>query len=147
MKVVLNPSPFDEHIGECDLSKVDLFFLNEVEGEQITGEKEFTAILAKMNERFPEAEVVLTVGSKGAYYSDGKTKVFQESFPVQAVDTTAAGDTFTGFFLAAAIEGATGEEALRRAAKASSIAVSRKGASVSVPTKEEVDDQLGPGDF
>lgn len=147
MKVVLNPSPFDEHIGECDLSKVDLFFLNEVEGEQITGEKEFIAILAKMNERFPEAEVVLTVGAKGAYYSDGKTKVFQESFPVQAVDTTAAGDTFTGFFLAAAIEGATGEEALRRAAKASSIAVSRKGASVSVPTKEEVDDQLGTGDF
>lgn len=142
MKVVLNPSPFDERIGQCDLNKVDLFFLNEVEGEQITGEKESDAILSKMRERFPLAETVLTVGASGAYYSDGKDVVFQEAFPVKAVDTTAAGDTFTGFFLEAVMEGATGAEALRRAAKASSIAVSRKGASVSVPTKEEVDDQL-----
>ena len=137
MKVVLNPSPFDERLGQCDLDKVDLFFLNEVEGEQITGEKEPAAILSEMKERFPDAEVVLTVGAE-----DGKDVVYQEAFPVKAVDTTAAGDTFTGFFLAAAMEGALGAEALRRAAKASSIAVSREGASVSVPTKEEVDAQL-----
>ena len=142
MKVVLNPSPFDERLGQCDLDKVDLFFLNEVEGEQITGEKEPAAILSEMKERFPDAEVVLTVGAEGAYYSDGKDVVYQEAFPVKAVDTTAAGDTFTGFFLAAAMEGALGAEALRRAAKASSIAVSREGASVSVPTKGEVDGQL-----
>ena len=56
----------------------------------------------------------MTVGAEGAYYSDGKDVVYQEAFPVKAVDTTAAGDTFTGFFLAAAMEGALGAEALRR---------------------------------
>ncbi len=71
-------------------------------------------------------------------YYDGKEKVFQDIFKVKAVDTTAAGDTFTGFFIASVIEGASVAEALRTAAKASSIAVSRPGAAPSIPTMEEV---------
>lgn len=143
MKVILNPSPYDEHVEACDLSKVDLFFLNEVEGEQITGIKDYDGILEEMRRRYPQAGVALTVGDKGAYYGDGEGVVFQEAFPAKAVDTTAAGDTFTGFFLATVMEGRSAKEALRRAAKASAIAVSRKGASVSIPTKDEV----GTGDF
>lgn len=139
MKVVLNPSPFDERVSQCDLTKVDLFFLNEIEGEQITGEKKYPAILTKMKQQFPDAGVVLTVGDKGAYFSRGEEMIYQDAFPTKATDTTAAGDTFTGFFLAAVMEGKTNAEALKRAAKAAAIAVSRTGASVSIPVKEEVD--------
>ena len=73
----------------------------------------------------------------------GKEKVFQDIFKVKAVDTTAAGDTFTGYFIAAVIEGRSIQEALRMAAKASSIAVSRPGATPSIPRADEVKKELG----
>lgn len=138
MKIVLNPSPFDSKINACDLSKIHLFMINEIEGEQFTGSSDQDEILDRLAKKYPNAEFVLTLGSDGAVYSDGKEKVFQEIFPVKAVDTTAAGDTFSGFFLASVIAGAPVAEALRTAAKASSIAVSRPGAAPSIPTMDEV---------
>lgn len=63
-------------------------------------------------------------------------------FPQNGVDTTAAGDTFTGYFIAAMIEGRSVSDALRMAAKASSIAVSRPGATPSIPTVDEVKKEL-----
>ena len=138
MKIVLNPSPFDDKLKACDLSKIYLFMLNEIEGEQFTGYSDKDEILTHLAEQFPAARFVLTLGSDGAVYYDGKEKVFQDIFKVKAVDTTAAGDTFTGFFIASVIEGASVAEALRTAAKASSIAVSRPGAAPSIPTMEEV---------
>lgn len=138
MKIVLNPSPFDDKLKACDLTKVYLFMLNEIEGEQFTGYSDKDEILTHLHEKFPEARFVLTLGSDGAVYYDGTEKVFQDIFKVKAVDTTAAGDTFTGFFLASVLAGATVAEALRTAARASSIAVSRPGATPSIPTMDEV---------
>lgn len=138
MKIVLNPSPFDSKLDACDLTKIHLFMINEIEGEQITGFADKDEILAELAKKFPNAKFVLTLGSDGAVYYDGQEKVFQDIFKVKAVDTTAAGDTFSGFFLAKIIEGATVAEALRTAAKASSIAVSRPGAAPSIPTMAEV---------
>ena len=138
MKIVLNPSPFDEKIAVCDLSKVYLFLLNEIEGEQFTGFSDKDQILTALVKKFPASRFVLTLGSEGALYYDGKEKIFQDIFPVKAVDTTAAGDTFTGFFVAALLEGISIKEALRIAAKASSIAVSRPGAAPSIPCIQEV---------
>jgi len=63
----------------------------------------------------------------------------QDSFRVQAVDTTAAGDTFTGYFLAGLIEGMQIPDILRRSAMASAIAVTRNGAVPSIPAKAEVE--------
>lgn len=138
MKIVLNPSPFDGKLSACDLTKVYLFMLNEIEGEQFTGFSDKDEILAHLAEKFPKARFVLTLGSDGAVYFDGKEKIFQGIFKVKTVDTTAAGDTFTGFFLAVLISGGSVAEALRTAAKASSIAVSRPGATPSIPTMAEV---------
>ena len=117
--------------------------LNEIEGEQCTGVSDPDAILKELAARYPGSATVLTLGSKGAFYYDGKNKVFQDIFKVKAVDTTAAGDTFTGFFVASLISGKTPAEALRIAAKASSIGVTRSGAVPSIPTIEEVLASLG----
>lgn len=143
MKIVMNPSPFDDKLSICDLSKIYLFLFNEIEGEQITGYKDKNQILDAMAEKFPNARFVLTLGSGGAVYYDGKEKVFQDIFKVKAVDTTAAGDTFTGYFIATVIEGRSIQEALRMAAKASSIVVSRPGATPSIPAIDEVKNELG----
>ena len=138
MKIVLNPSPFDETLRAVDLAKVSLFLLNEIEGCQLTGCKEPEAILDEMLAQFPQAGIVLTLGTDGAYYADRAGRCFQPVFPVQAVDTTAAGDTFTGYFIAGLAENLPVAENLRRSAKASSIAVSRAGAVPSIPYRNEV---------
>ena len=138
MQIALNPSPINEKLDAVDMKKISIFLLNEVEGFQLTGEKETEAIIAKLRELFPHARIMLTLGKDGAVYADEKQKVFQSIFKVKAVDTTAAGDTFTGYFLAGLADGLPMEEVLRMSAKASSIAVTRAGAVPSIPYRAEV---------
>ncbi len=142
MQIALNPSPFNDKLLECDLGKISIFLLNEVEGEQVTGEKEPDAILNKLQELYPEARIVLTLGKDGAVYAYKEERYAHPIFPVKAVDTTAAGDTFTGYFLAGLMEGREIPEILRRSSKASSIAVTRPGAVQSIPYKQEVEESL-----
>ena len=109
-----------------------------MEGFQLTGETDPEAILAKLRQLFPHAQILLTLGKDGAVFQDAHQKIFQPIFKVKAVDTTAAGDTFTGYFLAGLSQGLPMEQVLRISAKASSIAVSREGAVPSIPWREEV---------
>ena len=138
MQIALNPSPFNEKLDAVDMTKISIFLLNEVEGFQLTGEKETEAIIAKLRELFPHARIMLTLGKDGAVYVDAQQKIFQPIFKVKAVDTTAAGDTFTGYFLAGLADGLPMEEVLCMSAKASSIAVTREGAVPSIPYRAEV---------
>ena len=138
MQIALNPSPFNEKLDAVDMRKISIFLLNEVEGNQVTGLTDPDEILAEMLRRFPKAKIVLTLGKDGAVYADAEQKHFQPIFKVQAVDTTAAGDTFTGYFLAGLLSGMPVPEILKMSAKASSIAVSRAGAVPSIPYRDEV---------
>lgn len=142
MQIALNPSPFNEKLKEVDMTKISIFLLNEVEGGQITGLVEPDEVLAKMREMFPHAKIVLTLGKDGAKYAEGEVVYHQPIFKVEAVDTTAAGDTFTGYFLAGLIEGMEIPEILEMSAKASSIAVTREGAVPSIPYRNEVMEAL-----
>ena len=141
MRVVLNPSPFDPAVLECDLDKVDLFLVNEIEGAQISGLPATApeAILDWFASAHPKSAVILTLGADGAWYSDAAVRRYQSAVPPKAVDTPAAGGTFTGFFLEGWLTGRGIEESLLRAARASSIAVSRPGAAPSIPSAAERD--------
>ena len=143
MQIALNPSPFNDKLKAVDMGKVSIFLLNEVEGGQVTGETEPQAIIEKLLSLYPHARIVLTLGADGSIYADAGERHDQPIFPVQAVDTTAAGDTFTGYFLAGLVEGMPVAEALKMSAKASSIAVSRPGAVPSIPWRKEVMEALG----
>ncbi|MBQ8688588.1 MAG: ribokinase [Ruminococcus sp.] len=142
MQIALNPSPFDGKLLECDLKKISIFLLNEVEGEQVTGEKDPDTILNKLQELYPEARIVLTLGKDGAVYAYKDERYAQPIFPVKAVDTTAAGDTFTGYFLAGLMDGMEIPDVLKMCSKASSIAVTRPGAVQSIPYRAEVIEAL-----
>ena len=142
MQIALNPSPFNEKLDAVDMGKISIFLLNEVEGFQVTGLTEPDAIIGKLLEMYPHAKIVLTLGKDGAVYADKDQKHFQPIFKVQAVDTTAAGDTFTGYFLAGLCEGLPIPQVLKMSAKASSIAVSRPGAVPSIPWRAEVEQAL-----
>jgi ribokinase len=87
---------------------------------------------------YPKAKIILTLGEKGSLYKDNEVLLHQSIYKVETVDTTAAGDTFTGFFIGAIIDGELKVKALDNAAKASAIAVTREGAGSSIPTKDEV---------
>lgn len=139
MIVVLNPSPFDKSLIDAGLGSVDYLLLNETEGKQLTGYEAPADILHAIRASFPTLKVVLTLGKDGCIYDDGQTCVSHGIYDVKAVDTTAAGDTFTGFFISAISQGASPACAIRRASAASAIAVSRPGAAPSVPTSDEVD--------
>lgn len=141
MRVVLNPSPFDDGIFDLPLDKVDLFLCNEPEGASLTGETEPEAILAAMAAKYP-GDLLLTLGGSGAIYRCGSGVYRHGIFKVPVADTTGAGDTFTGFFLSSLIAGETPEAALRTASAASAIVVSRMGAAMSIPTMDEVKEFL-----
>lgn len=144
LKVILNPSPVSQELSGWPLEQVSMLILNEVEGEDLTGCTEPEEILGNLLERYPHMRVVLTLGEQGAVYADSSMRCAQAAYPCDAVDTTAAGDTFTGYFLHALAAEETICDALRQAACAAAIAVSRQGAAASIPTWEEVIASLSP---
>ena len=140
MKIVLNPSPMDEKIAGYPLDYVDYFLLNEIEAGDICGcQGSGRELLDKLGERFPGAKIVLTLGGDGSMYKDGDLVLEQPIYRVPVVDTTAAGDTFTGFFIGGLMRGEEPKTALDHAAKAAAIAVSRPGAAPSIPDRSEVE--------
>lgn len=139
MTIVFNPSPVNDGLKDYPLECVNWFLLNEIEGKALTQETEPEKILASLREQYPSAGVVLTLGGDGAYCMRGAEILYQPAFPVQPVDTTAAGDTFTGYFVAGVSRGEELALVMKRAAKAASIAVSRPGAADSIPEAAEVE--------
>lgn len=139
MEIALNPSPMDEELRRLDLSAVTYLILNEIEGHALTGEDKPEAICQMLLRKYPKMKIVLTLGSHGVYYRDAEVVEKQGICRVKAVDTTAAGDTFTGYFLALVMEGRPVAEALSMATRASALAVSRMGAAASIPLRTEVE--------
>lgn len=139
--VAFNPSPADEGVFRCDLSLVDYFILNEVEGKILaeTDSDEPDQIMAALKEKYKNASIVLTLGDKGAYFYDGKDTLFHDIFKVKAVDTTAAGDTFCGYFIAGLALGLPHAQVLSEASAAGALAVTKKGAAPSVPMRKDVE--------
>ena len=139
MRIALNPSPMDERLAALALDGVEWLLLNEIEGEALTGSRDAEEICAVLLARYPGIKVVLTLGSAGARYQDAAQRHVHGSFEVPVVDTTAAGDTFTGYFLEAAVRGTPVSKALERASLAAALAVSHPGAAPSIPSAASVD--------
>ncbi len=138
MSIVLNPSPFNEKLSEIDFNMISCVILNEVEAGEIAKCDNAEGCLKFFKENYPNIKVMLTLGSRGCVYMDSEHEIFQPAFKVDVVDTTAAGDTFTGYFLSEVSQGTNYEDVLKIATAASAIAVSRSGAAPSIPLKDEV---------
>lgn len=139
MTIVFNPAPMDAAVSTYPLDLVDVFIVNEVEGRDLTGAADPDLILSLMRRKFPNAAAVLTLGAKGIRYRDAEREVRQDAdASVKVVDTTAAGDTFIGYFVAGLAKSLPIAENLRIAAKACDICVSRPGASASIPKLAEL---------
>lgn len=139
MTIFLNPSPFNNELMKCDMSKISYFILNDIEGEQLTGETIPDKIIRKIHLMYTESKIVLTLGKEGAIYGGKNVLYHQAARKVKAIDTTAAGDTFTGYFIAGIVKGDEIEKIMNFSTLAASIAVSSKGASPSIPMSKEVE--------
>ena len=144
MKIILNPSPMNEKIMKLPLDQIDYFILNEIEAMQILEmdkpeEIDGKYIASLLHEKFKDATIVLTLGSEGSVCISDDEYVEQSIYKVKAIDTTAAGDTYTGYFISGILNGKTIKESMDIASKASAIAVTRQGAAPSIPVLEEVE--------
>ena len=138
MHIILNPSPMSPELLTWPLELVEWFILNEIEGADITGKTQPEEMLDELLRRYPACHVVLTLGERGSVYADAAQRIAQSIVTAHTVDTTAAGDTFTGYFIHALLQGEAIQQALKTAACASAITVSRPGAGRSIPAAEEV---------
>ncbi len=144
--VVLNPAPMPaDGLPTELLEKVDLLIPNEGEAEMLTGfslsePSQVSEAIRSMKEK-GVGNVLVTVGSRGVYMQSAADASAVENIPackVKTVDTTAAGDTFCGALCVALCEGTPLEEAVRFACRASAVSVSRRGAQMSMPKRDEI---------
>lgn len=139
LTVFLNPSPYTNLIGTLPLGGVDYLILNEVEGKDLFGDHRPEGILRACKGRYPAMTCILTLGSKGVAFLEGEALCLLPAHPVRAVDTTGAGDAFTGYLVAGLYEKLPLPEAIALGIKAAALTVTRHGASVAQPTRKEVD--------
>lgn len=143
MKIFLNPSPCSDNLKNIDFNMLSYIILNEGEAKTLSGCENSESALAYFSENYPNLNVVLTLGKKGSVFFGEGQKVSQPSFEVKAVDTTAAGDTFTGYFISMLSRGESYKNALRISSAAAAISVSKNGAAPSIPLYDTVLSQIG----
>ncbi len=142
LNIAWNPSPVTSLVEQIDISHITWLVINEIEGRSITKKADPKEILQVLGNRYPKLFVVLTLGKDGAIYQGNGQQIWQESFSVPVVDTTAAGDTFFGYLMSQLAgkgqEEGHVKEGLKLAAAAAALAVSKEGAVPSIPRVEEV---------
>ena len=138
LRVVLNASPISDELLNADLSGVDWLVVNEIECAAMAGCGDAQAGYETLNQRYPSLGILLTLGSEGSVSWKDGTEVRQCAYPVKAVDTTGAGDTFMGYFVGCLAQGMERQTAMQYASMASAISVTRPGAAASIPLMDEV---------
>jgi len=138
LRIIMNPAPISPEVQRYPLDTVEIFILNEIEGRELTGETEFRQICRSMNNRFPKAITILTVGDQGVCFKGSDRLLHVAAEKVKPVDTTAAGDTFIGYFVAEYTRGNDLESAVRLANRAAAICVTQPGAADSIPKRMDV---------
>lgn len=133
MQVIYSAAPFSIEAVRAVLPYVSMLAMNEVESEQLC------AALETDIEHLPVEETLVTFGSEGAQWRGKGEAISIDSFKVSPVDTTAAGDTFAGYFAAARDQGEHVPQAMKLAAAAAAIKVTRSGAADAIPERSEVD--------
>lgn len=142
MKIFLNPSPVDETIKTIDFNKIDSLILNETEAYELSGCENSDEIIDYFRKNYKDLNLLLTLGKDGGIYSSKDKEIKFSSFKTHAIDTTGAGDTFLGYFLASISKGADLEKSLNIASLAAGLACSKSGAANSIPSLKEVEEYI-----
>ena len=142
LTVAFNPAPMTPEVLSYPLDGVSLFVVNQTEGAALAEIEDASpeTVVGALQARFPDAAILLTLGGDGSLYSRGGERIRTPAQAVAAVDTTAAGDTFTGYFLAELLAGESVGQALSLASRAAALCVTRPGAADSIPQRSEIEE-------
>ncbi len=134
MKIFLNPAPFTKEIINYPLQKLDTLIFNESEGFGLSsGEQDKTKILKYLSKKYPSTKLLLTLGKKGSIYIYNNKVIEIPANKVNSVDTTAAGDTYIGYFISSYYKNNEVKESMEIASKAASISTTKMGGAISIP--------------
>ena len=138
---ILNPAPAVK-LEDSIIENVDLLTPNETEleilsGVSINNEDDILKAAQVMLEKGVK-KLIVTLGSKGSLYIDKENKIFKKSYKVDAIDTTAAGDSYTGAIAVSLSQGKNVEDTIDFASRVGALCVTKEGAQTSLPTIEEV---------
>jgi ribokinase len=134
MTIVFNPAPMTPAVHAYPLDLVDVLIVNEHESEQLSGTSDPASALAIL----PARERLITLGDRGVLVHDGTRAFSSPAMRVTAVDTTSAGDTFIGYFIATRLRGASMPDAASLACRAAAVCVTTVGAMNSIPSLSAV---------
>lgn len=142
LRIAFNPAPMTPEVKDLPLEHIDLLVVNEVEAQMLTGKTELSDIIEYFDDsakqKHANQDVIITLGKQGVCMLKDGNQHRVDAFNVEALDTTAAGDTFIGFFMASYINNVNVEDGLKTACGASAIAVTQSGAAPSIPTLDKV---------
>ncbi|RUY08586.1 ribokinase [Mesorhizobium sp. M2A.F.Ca.ET.040.01.1.1] len=145
-RLIFNPAPVRTGLSREAWSQVDFVTPNESETFELTGVEVVDPQSATQAADFllglGAKPALITLGERGAFYSNGEESFLVPSFPVVVVDATAAGDAFNGGFAAALARDVPVRQAVRQAMAIAALCVTRRGAQQSMPTAEAVDEFL-----
>lgn len=136
-RVAFNVAPVDGREQAYDLSDVDILIVNEVEATALSQKDVPNQAVDQLTSTYPSSHIVLTLGRDGLMYGYGDERETQPAFKVDAMDETAAGDAFIGYFMASLLSGKAISDALRAGSIAGAFATTKEGAAVSIPTLNE----------
>ena len=139
MQIYFNPSPLNEQVRNVNLMKIHCLIVNETESIEIVGSKDPNIVQEFIKTNYPHLEILLTLGKRGSVHISENHIIRQSAYKVESVDSTAAGDSYAGYYLAGISQGLSVKSAMDRASAASAVAVSTMGASASIPTSKQVD--------
>ena len=142
MSIALNPSPVTKSICAVDFNKVSWLVVNEIEGALISGEEDSQKVLHKLSKQYPNTGIVLTKGKDGVEVVQSTNHYENKAYKTTVVDTTGAGDTFFGYFVAGIAQNMDIQSNIMRASMASAITVSGQGAAASIPKAPLVQEWL-----
>lgn len=138
---ILNPAPAVK-LEDTIIANVDLLTPNETELEILSGieikNEDDIKKAAKAMINKGVKELIVTLGSKGSLYINKEDMIFKKSYKVEAIDTTAAGDSYTGALAVAFASNKSVEDAMDFASKVGALTVTKEGAQSSLPTLEDV---------
>lgn len=139
LKIILNPAPMSNNINDLDFEKVDILIVNQGEAQQLSEcatEETGWEVLAA---RFKNLQLVITRGADGALMLNHGQRIASPAPRVKPIDTTGAGDTFVGYFVAGCVTGLDALANMQRACHAAALATTKLGALHSIPRLSELD--------
>lgn len=139
LSIAFNPAPMTAAVRQLPLEQCEVLIVNETEARDLAEVDDADSALDILAQRYPDTRLVLTLGSRGALLRYAGNQLREEAVKVEVVDTTGAGDTFVGYFLAGLMQGLTADDTLRRACQAAALSVTVAGATPSIPLLADVE--------